>query len=59
MYGEPIAASLGVTGDNYRHKCWRHAAGFVLSPPLREDPETRHRLMDLLATLDYMKEGGS
>ena len=30
-------------------QCWRHAAGYVLSPPLREDVSTPDYLMDLLA----------
>ncbi len=30
-------------------QCWRHAAGYVLSPPLREDISTPDYLMKLLA----------
>ena len=33
-------------------QCWRHAAGYVLSPPLREDTTTPDYLMDLLASGD-------
>ena len=40
VFGEPIAASLACNGTHYYHKCWRHAAGYVLSPPLREDITT-------------------
>ena len=40
VFGEPIAASLACNGTHYYHKCWRHAAGYVLSPPLREDETT-------------------
>jgi len=48
-YGEPIAASLGVDGNEYCHTCWRHAAAYVMSPPLRMDPTTPGSLMDQLA----------
>ena len=35
IFGEPIAASLACNGSHYYHTCWRHAAAYVLSPPLR------------------------
>jgi dihydropyrimidinase len=50
VFGEPIAASLGTDGTNYFNKCWRHAAGHVMSPPLRDDPTTPGYLMDMLAS---------
>ena len=49
ILGEPIAASLATNGTHYYHRCWRHAAGYVLSPPLREDVTTPDYLMQLLA----------
>ena len=52
IFGEPIAASLALNGSHYYHKCWRHAAGYVLSPPLREDETTPDYLMQLLASGD-------
>ena len=52
VIGEPIAAGLGTHGNNYFHKCWRHAAAHVMSPPLRPDESTPEYLMNLLANGD-------
>jgi len=52
IFGEPIAASLSCDGTNYYHTCWKHAAAYVLSPPLREDTSTPGYLMELLANGD-------
>ncbi|XP_028049647.2 dihydropyrimidinase isoform X3 [Monomorium pharaonis] len=49
VFGETLAAAIGTDGTNYLHKCWRHAAGHVLSPPLRPDPETPQVLVNSLA----------
>jgi len=49
VFGETLAAAIGTDGTNYLHKCWRHAAGHVLSPPLRPDTDTPRILVDMLA----------
>jgi len=54
VFGEPIAASLGTDGTHYYNKCWRHAAGYVMSPPLRDDPSTPGYLMDMLASYVFL-----
>ena len=48
VYGEPIAAGLGTDGTHYFNKCWRHSAGHVMSPPLRDDPSTPGYLVRFL-----------
>ena len=49
VFGEGALAALGTDGTHYFNKCWRHAAGHVVSPPLRPDPSTPADLMDMLA----------
>lgn len=34
---------------DYHNKCWRHAAGHILSPPLRPRADTKEVLMKMLA----------
>jgi len=36
IYGATTPAALACDGEEYWNKCWRHAAGFVCSPPLRK-----------------------
>nr|KAF7394259.1 hypothetical protein H0235_016854 [Vespula pensylvanica] len=54
VFGETLAAAVGTDGTNYTHKCWRHAAGHVLSPPLRPDPNTPLILLNYLASPLYI-----
>ncbi|XP_063981581.1 dihydropyrimidinase isoform X1 [Diachasmimorpha longicaudata] len=58
VWGETLAAALGTDGTNYTHSCWRHAAGHILSPPLRPDPDTPRDLMVKLA-MDGLQCTGS
>lgn len=57
VWGEPIAAGLGLDGTAHWHRCWRHAAAHVMGPPLRPDPTTPGYLMDLLASGDLLCTG--
>lgn len=57
VIGEALAAGVGTDGTHYFNKCWRHSAGHVMSPPLRDDPSTPGYLMDLLANNDLETTG--
>ena len=48
VWGETLAAALGTDGTNCQHQCWRHAAGHIMSPPLRPDTDTPLALMKKL-----------
>jgi dihydropyrimidinase len=56
-FGEPIAAGLGVDGCQCWNKDWRHAAAYVMSPPLRPDPTVKEYLMRALASGDLQVVG--
>ncbi|KAG7206775.1 hypothetical protein KM043_000690 [Ampulex compressa] len=58
VFGETLAAAIGTDGSHYTHKCWRHAAAYVLSPPLRPDPDTPLVLANKLAK-DGLQTTGS
>lgn len=49
VIGETIAAALSVDGNHYKNISWRHAAGFVVSPPLKLDPSVPDKLMQFVA----------
>lgn len=57
VFGEPVSAGLATDGTHYYNKDWCHAAGHVMSPPLRDDPTTPGYLMDLLANGDLQLTG--
>jgi dihydroorotase-like cyclic amidohydrolase len=46
VFVQPSIASLTVDGSHIFNQCWSHAAAFVTSPPLRDDPETPEALVD-------------
>ncbi|XP_017839548.1 dihydropyrimidinase-like isoform X2 [Drosophila busckii] len=49
IIGETLAAGLGTDGTHYHCNHFAHAAGHVMSPPLRPDTTTPEFLMKLLA----------
>eukprot|EP01117_Protostelium_nocturnum_P019371 TRINITY_DN838_c0_g1_i1.p1 TRINITY_DN838_c0_g1~~TRINITY_DN838_c0_g1_i1.p1 ORF type:complete len:501 (-),score=193.97 TRINITY_DN838_c0_g1_i1:49-1551(-) len=57
VFGEPIAAGLGTDGTHCFHCNWRHAAAYVMGPPLRPDPTVREYLMRLLVNNDLQCVG--
>ena len=46
VFIQPSIASLTVDGSHIFNQCWSHAAAFVTSPPLRDDPDTPDALID-------------
>jgi dihydropyrimidinase len=57
IFGETLAAALGADGNEYKHKCWHHAAGHIMSPPLRDRPGTQEFLARRLASDDLQTTG--
>ena len=59
IIGEPSIASLCLDGSHYYNKCYNHAANFVSSPPLRDDEETKDKLLDAVidGTLEIVSSG--
>ena len=49
VWGEPIAAGLGTDGTNCFNADWRHAAAYVMGPPLRPDVTVKQTLIQGLA----------
>ncbi|CAM9141072.1 unnamed protein product, partial [Ectocarpus fasciculatus] len=52
VFGETLASTLGVDGTQCSHPDWRHAAGYVMSPPLNPDPTTKEKLMKAICAGD-------
>jgi len=50
IFAETLVAAIGSDGSNHFHQCFRHAAGHVMSPPLRNDKSTPDHLANLLAS---------
>ena len=48
VFGEALAAGLGVDGSHYLNPDWDHAAGYVMSPVIDQDPTTKEFEMKLL-----------
>ena len=59
VYGEPSCAALCVDGSHYYNKCWSHAASFITSPPIRDDPGNKDGLVAALVEgiLDIVGSG--
>jgi dihydropyrimidinase len=52
VFAEALAAGLGTDGHHYWDKDWDHAAGYVMSPVIDEDPATKEYQMRLVHTHD-------
>ena len=56
IYVEPSALSAAADGSHIFNSCWTHAAGFVVSPPLRDDPAAPDAVVAALndGTFDFV-----
>jgi dihydropyrimidinase len=52
VFGEALAAGLGTDGRHYWDEDWDKAAGYVMSPAIDENPQTKEYQMRLLGTHD-------
>ena len=50
VFGETLAAAIGTNGTHYKSDDFKHAAGHVLSPPLRLDPDTQEAIVRFLVS---------
>lgn len=57
VFGEAIAAALGSNGSHYSDQSWRHAAAYVMSPPLRPGGKNSQELMNYLANGNLLCTG--
>ena len=48
VHAETTVAHAVLSGMQYYHQDWAHAAAYVTVPPLRLDPNTPNYLMSLL-----------
>lgn len=52
VFGEALAAGLGTDGRHYWDPDWDKAAGYVMSPAIDDNPQTKEYQMRLLGTHD-------
>jgi dihydropyrimidinase len=52
VFAEALAVGLGEDGRHYWNEDWDHAAGYVMSPAIDDDPTTKDFLMNLISTHD-------
>ena len=55
VFGEAMAAALAVDGTECIKGSWNNGAAYVVSPPLRPDPQASEDLLEMLARWCYKK----